>query len=198
MHLDGLVGVFCAGLIADQEVVDGLVVHAAHRADFAGLRQLGRDIADQEGAFVLRVGDAHQVVAHAVQAVVHKDEPGVRKLGHDFHQPVPELPADGHDEIVGFRRVDKLGRIHGSVFLALDDSAVDAVVGNQRLESLVGGVIERTIAQAARHDNGYVYRFRLAHRKRAERQDQRQRHAHRQNLFHAVSSFFAQRKVMYV
>ena len=151
LHADVGVVVFRALLVAHDEVVDGVGILAAHGADDAALGDGGGDIARQEGALILGVGDVQHIVDGLGGGIVNPDEADVGIVGGDGLDVV-ELPADADHDLVLVGGVAHLGRV---VFVvALDGGDLDAQVLRQAVNALLGGIVERAVAKGAGHDQG--------------------------------------------
>ncbi len=188
--LDALVVVFGALLIADDKVVDGVAVLTADGADRTGLGQGRCNVARQEGAFVLGVGDVQQVLHRVFGCIVDPDPLHVGIAGCNRLDLV-ELPADAHHHIGG---VSGVAHLRGVVFVvALHSHHVDAKVSLEPVGARFGGVIEGAVAKGARHHQRKLELIAggliilLAARKQAHKQKQHQ-NACKQS-FHCIASF---------
>ena len=61
LHLNAAVGILGPLGVAYNEVVDGVCILPAYGAHHTGLGHLGGDVAGQEGALVLGVGDVQHI-----------------------------------------------------------------------------------------------------------------------------------------
>ena len=145
--------VLSALLVADDEVVDGVAVLAADCADNAAFRHRSGNVAGKEGTLVLRVGDVQDVCNRLGGRIVYPYPVDVRILGGDGLNVV-ELPADAYDDVGDVSRVSHLGVM---VFVvALDGLDLDvAEFGGETVNALLGGVVERAIAEGAGNHKTY-------------------------------------------
>ena len=173
--------------VADDKVVDGVAVLAADGTDRAALGHGGRDVAREERALILGVGDVQHVGDRLARGVVDPDELHVRIFRRDGLDII-EFPADAHDDVCLIGGVLHLRCV---VFIvALDGADLHAEVLGQTVCAFLGRVVERTVAERTGHDEcelqvggGVPLVFRLA----AGGKDTRQQ-SHCQNacedLFH--------------
>ena len=136
-------------LIADDEVVDRVGVLTADRADRAVGRHGRRNVTGEERAFILGIGDVQNVRDRLGGRVVDPDPLHVGIIRRDGLDVV-ELPADADDDV---RAVGGVLHLCVVVFVvALDRRDLHAEIGGQTVGALLGGVIERAVAEFARHD----------------------------------------------
>ena len=102
------------------------------------------DVACQEGAFVLGIGDVQHVCHRLGGGVVDPDETLIGVLRRDgFH--IVEFPAHQNHHIGRVCRVvDLLGVI---LIFALNGLDLDAF-GSQLVAACLGGVVERTVTES--------------------------------------------------
>ena len=182
--------ILSALLVADDEVVDGVGVLAADCADDAAVRHCGRDVAREEGALVLGVGDVQDVLDGRGGRVVDPDPVDVRVFGRDGLNVV-ELPADAHDDIGDIGGVAHLGVM--VLVVALDGLDLDiAELACELVHALLGGVVERTVAERSGHDeadDGLIAGGAAGVAAGAQREHHDEREQKGYNFLHFVTSF---------
>ena len=177
-------------LVADDEVVDGVGVLAADRADDAAVRHRSRDVTREEGALVLGVGDVQDVLDGRGGRVVDPDPVDIRVFGGDGLDVV-ELPADADDDIGNVGGVAHLGVM--VLVVALDGLDLDiAELAGELVHALLGGVVERTVAERTGHDetdDGLIAGGAVGLAAGAQREHHDEREQKGYNFLHFVTSF---------
>ena len=140
--------------IAHDKVINGVRVLAAYGTDNAGFRHFGGNIARQERALVLGIGDIQHIVYRCGGGIVNPDEVYFGILYRNcFH--VKKFPAHQNNNLGSVCRVaNLLGMV---CVVAFNGPHLHTKVLCQAVGTFLRGIVKRTVAKRAGNHNGHCH-----------------------------------------
>ena len=131
------------------ELVDGIAVDAAHKADFLRLGNSRRDISDHEGRLLCPEDDACHIRRRIIEGIVHDGKMDVRIVGGGLQHSVRCRESDGPAERIAV--IDQgleVGR-EIAALLGLDITDLRVRLFPEFLQTLPGALVEGLVIDPA-------------------------------------------------